>query len=65
MSIMMIIAISIFLLGFVIMALCAMLGSLEAIDFQNQLARERKEREEKKMPKYKITIEKNSNRGRK
>ena len=47
MSVMMIIAISIFLLGFVIMALCAMLGSLEAIDFQNELARQRKEREEK------------------
>ena len=47
MSIMMIIAISIFLLGFVIMALCGILGTLEAIDFQNELARQRKEREEK------------------
>ena len=48
MSTMMLIAIGIFVFGFVIMALCAMLGSLEAIDFQNQLARERKEREKKK-----------------
>ena len=45
MSTMMLIAIGIFVFGFVIMALCAMLGSLEAIDFQNQLAREQKERE--------------------
>ena len=44
---MMLIAIGIFVFGFVIMALCGILGSLEAIDFQNQLARERKEREEK------------------
>jgi predicted RND superfamily exporter protein len=48
MSTMMLIAIGIFVFGFVIMALCGILGSLEAIDFQNQLARERKEREEKK-----------------
>jgi hypothetical protein len=47
MSTMMLIAIGIFVFGFVIMALCGILGSLEAIDFQNQLARERKEREEK------------------
>jgi hypothetical protein len=48
MSTMMLIAIGIFVFGFVIMALCGILGTLEAIDFQNQLARERKEREEKK-----------------
>ena len=47
MSTMMLIAIGIFVFGFVIMALCGILGTLEAIDFQNQLARERKEREEK------------------
>ena len=48
MSIMMLIAIGIFVLSFVIMALCGILGTLEAIDFQNELARQRKEREEKK-----------------
>ena len=47
MSTMMLIAISIFVFGFVIMALCGILGTLEAIDFQNELARQRKEREEK------------------
>jgi hypothetical protein len=47
MSTMMLIAIGIFVFGFVIMALCGILGTLEAIDFQNQLARERREREEK------------------
>ena len=35
MSTMMLIAIGIFVFGFVIMALCGILGTLEAIDFQN------------------------------
>ena len=48
MSTMMLIAIGIFVFGFVIMALCGILGTLEAIDFQNQLARQQKERKEKK-----------------
>lgn len=37
MSTMMLIAIGIFVFGFVIMALCGILGTLEAIDFQNEI----------------------------
>jgi len=47
MSTIMLISIGLFAFGFIIIALCGILGTLEAIDFQNQLARERKEREGK------------------
>lgn len=47
MSTIMLIAIGLFVFGFIMIAICGILGSLEAIDFQNELARERKEREGK------------------